>query len=220
MLLSASEQKEIERSLALLTVHRGDEAAWAALYKILWPRLFASAFRDLRGVRPAAEDVAQSVFVRLCLDDAFPAKIASGEHLLKFSLLHVRHACIDVWRSESRGIRVDIGEALTTPGGISDSFDGRLDHLVEASEHSVSEGVGDAIRRLSATDRQLLELIVADAPRERIADELGQSLGAIRVRLHRIRQALRKSMENNDLDSNGNVVSQPSLSAPVTNPVG
>ncbi|UDY35128.1 RNA polymerase sigma factor [Dermatobacter hominis] len=166
----------------LTAVQRGDEAAAAALYRRVQPRLV----RYLRFEEPqAADDIAADVWV------AIAAKIGDfegGEDGFRaWAFTIARRRVIDHRR---RGMR------RRTSSASPESFVDRADHT-DGSDPSSSLDSQDAVDRIVALlppvqAEVVLLRVVADLDAETVARMLGRSANWVRVTQHR---ALKKLAE-------------------------
>lgn len=182
---------------ALLTrLRAGDDAAFETLVRQYGARLLATARRMVRN-DDEAQDVVQEAFL-----SAF-ASIAtfSGDSKLS-TWLHriVVNAALMKLRRRRRKPEESIDELLphfTDQGYWSDSpssWDAPSDVLLQRRE--TREQVRRCIERLPETYRTVLMLRdIEDLDTDEVADLLGVSANAVKVRLHRARQALRTLLE-------------------------
>jgi RNA polymerase sigma factor (sigma-70 family) len=178
-----SRRPTVDEALRSLKENRHDEHAWRDLVSAFWPFVFGTAYRQLKGLRAAAEDVAQDVFAKLYLDAKFPGKIADEGGLKSYAAVVVRHACIDLWRKAQARRESSLDDAPE-------------EFLLARSElmPSLEDILGAAAATLSDADRALLVMVAEGVPLAAIAAELGQSYSALGVRLHRLRKRLKLSI--------------------------
>lgn len=155
---------------------RGDGGAWERLYQRIHPRLLAYASRRLD--REAARDAVGETMSRAVASiDRFRWRGMTFDAWL-FGIL--RHVVIDAQRAAGRPPRG--WPEATAPVEPLDS--------VLAGEEAAA--VRAAFERLSANDRELLELrVVAGLPAEEVAAVLGKRPGAVRMAQSRALARLR-----------------------------
>jgi RNA polymerase sigma-70 factor (ECF subfamily) len=167
--------------LALVdSARRGDPDAWEALYRRLYPRMFAFARRRLSGDQPADDAVSEA------MSRAIPALARFRSHgggfeAWMFGIL--RNVVLEQQRSRARA----------TPGRVPDGpcvEPGPL-HRVLADEEA--RQVRSAFVLLSGEDQEVLELrVVAGLGTEAVAAALGKSAGAVRMAQSRALSRLRR----------------------------
>jgi RNA polymerase sigma-70 factor (ECF subfamily) len=161
----------------LQDVRRGDEGAFLSLYRLHRTPLFRFAWR-LTGSTAAAEDVVQECFLKLIEGAAFDANLGSLRAYLfgitrNLALKHVR----TVW-SELEDM-----EVTASP----------LDGLLSAER---SEIVARAVAALPPGQREVLILFeYEELSLEEVAQAVGIETGAVKARLHRARETLRRRLD-------------------------
>jgi RNA polymerase sigma-70 factor (ECF subfamily) len=172
----------VDDAKLLTRARRGDEAAFLDLYHRYRRPVFQFAWR-LTGSETAAEDVAQESFLAL-LDgaDYDPAHGALRTYLLGIA----RHRAM-------RRLRVSEREADETAEDASPSSGpDALGQLLQAER---AELVGRAIGSLPVAQREALVLFeYEDLSLEEIAKVTGSESGAVKARLFRARETLRKRL--------------------------
>ena len=161
---------------------RGDEASFQDLYHRYRRPVFQFAWR-LTGSEAAAEDVAQESFLALLEGvDYDPAQGALRTYLLGIA----RHRALRRLRASERetGEPAEEADAAAEPDAL------RL--LLEAERAGM---VGRAIASLPVAQREALVLFeYEDLSLEEIARITGSECGAVKARLFRAREALRKRL--------------------------
>jgi RNA polymerase sigma factor (sigma-70 family) len=163
-------------------------------------RVFRSALR-LAHSRQDAEDVAASAFLELWRRRE-DVRVVEGS-ILPWLLVTTANLGRNAARSRRR--YRDLLDRLPRHEDAPDTAAVVLD----AQGLGVDAQLRDAIRTLSATDAQLIALVVLDGYRVAVAAELlGLSDSSARSRLHRARQKLRKQLgpgsgRDEDLDPGG-----------------
>lgn len=162
---------------------RPDESELARLF---WDRLRVFAARRL-GDAVAAEDVAQETLRRV-VQSVRADRLRSPEALPAFVFQTARNICLQRHRSAYRESRAmsRLGGATAEPSTTSDPL---LDLITEERRRVVRA----ALTRLDSEDRTLLQLFFYEGSgTAEVAERLGATPGAIRVRKHR---ALRRLSE-------------------------
>jgi RNA polymerase sigma-70 factor (ECF subfamily) len=165
---------------ALARAQEGDPAAFATFVRYHQAMVFSLAVHALRS-RPAAEDLAQEVFVELYRN---LAKLESAAHAAAWLRRVTSHRCIDELRRPRRRLEVftdvlpDRGEMPVAPEPF---LAGRLRRLV---------GELRPVARMVVVLRYQEEL----EPSE-IADVLEMSINTVKSHLRRSLAALRKGLE-------------------------
>ena len=159
----------------------GDMTAQSELVRRYTTRI-SGFVRPIIGQPSAVEDVVQTVFIKMVRRLTLLRDPATFESWL-FALS--RNTALDfIRRRNCRPVTVsDEGDFRTTP----DTNDGQaLAEVMEALEH--------ALVRLSPKDRNLVTHIVQGNSYRFAAAREGQSVGAVKVRLNRVRPFLRVSV--------------------------
>jgi RNA polymerase sigma factor (sigma-70 family) len=165
---------------------RGDADAFGVLFDRHRDRVFRSALR-LAESRQDAEDVAASVFLELWRrrDDV---RVVNGS-ILPWLLVTTTNLARNAARSRRR--YRDLLNRLPRHEGAPDTAAVVLD----ARGLGVDARLRNGLRKLSATDAQLIALVALDGYRVAVAAELlGLSQSSARSRLHRSRQKLKDQL--------------------------
>jgi len=163
----------------LAGARRGDEAAFAALYLRHRTPVFRFAWR-FTGLPDAAEDVTQECFLALFAGAAFDPRHGSLRTYL-FGI--ARHLAI-------RRMRIDEREP-EEPADAAASYD-TLGDLIGRER---SAAVERAVAALPPLQKEALVLFeYEDCSLEEIAQIAGVEVGAVKARLHRARETLRRQL--------------------------
>jgi RNA polymerase sigma-70 factor (ECF subfamily) len=166
-------------SQLLADARRGTEAAFLELYRRYRTPVFRFAIR-LTGSTASAEDVTQECFLALLAGSAFDA--ARGE-LRTYLFGIVRNLALRRLRLADR--------ECEEPEDIV-SLQDTTTELISAERAQL---VGQAIAELPALQREALVLFeYEDLSLEEIATVTGADVGAVKARLHRARQTLRRRL--------------------------
>jgi RNA polymerase sigma-70 factor (ECF subfamily) len=162
----------------------GDQAAWEALYRAVYPRLLAYARRRLLSTEEAKDAVSETMTRAVAKIDRFSWS-GGGFDAWLFGIL--RHVVLDGQRAA--------GRRATTPLVIEPASDdaGPLERLLGDEE---AAAVRSAFRRLDPAEQELLELrVVARLSSDDVAAVLGKKPGAVRMAQARALARLRSMME-------------------------
>lgn len=173
--MSGTGGMDLEEALRRLAESRYDEAAWTVLHNSLWPLVFAVAYRELKGAARAAEDVAQEAFLRLVRSAPF-ARLQDPADMRAYVATVARNVARDLARNEARQPKfAAVAEPLGPLGP------------------QLPEGVLERARDLlEPAEVALLELVVQEDDIRSVAMKLGVRYGTAAVRIHRLRNKLRK----------------------------
>ena len=161
-------------------VRRRDVRAFEALYDDYHRLVYSVALRVLTD-REAAEDVTQSVFMKLWSD---PDAFISG-NFGAWVVRVARNRAFDVLRTRAARPESEIPESLPTGDSIEDATFSQLD----------ARSLRDAVDRLPVEQRDLIELgFFGGITHQEMARRTGLPLGTIKTRirtgLRRLRNAL------------------------------
>ena len=164
-------------------VRDGELDLLAELFERHHRRLF-QFFLRLTGDRSAAEDLVQEVFVRLI---KYRHTWRNEAEFVPWMFALARNAGVDHFRARHREARRD---AAAAPAPAPEPA--RAVERLEERERA--EQLRDALDRLAPQKREVLLLArFGELRHERIAEMLGISPGAVRVRLHRALKELREA---------------------------
>jgi RNA polymerase sigma-70 factor (ECF subfamily) len=165
-------------SRLLQAARRGDESSFLALYGRHRTPLFRFAWR-LTGSVATAEDVTQECFLALLDGAGFrPAEGSLRAYLFGIT----RNLALKRIRWSDRESELEETEAAPV----------QLDGLLSAER---SEAVGRAVAALPALQREALILFeYEELSLEEIAQATGVETGAVKARLHRARETLRRRL--------------------------
>jgi RNA polymerase sigma-70 factor, ECF subfamily len=162
-----------------------NETAWSNLYLRLWPFMIAVAYRLLNGDRSAAEDVAQKAFLKVMRSRGLLG--LEDEQAIRAFVGRATHNCaIDHWRRnrriEFRGTSLDVEPAS--------AIDPRDESALETADW-----LANLLSELSEMDRRILQMTIDGEGLSAIAEATGWTYSNVGVRLHRLRQKLRKELK-------------------------
>jgi RNA polymerase sigma-70 factor (ECF subfamily) len=153
-----------------------------------WDRIRLFAARRVQDAA-MAEDIAQETLRRV-IEALRAGRIEKPEAIAGFVFQTAKHICMHAQRSAGR-------EALAFRRlqGRSDSADVRPDALARLVSEERCALVQAALQSLSSDDRDLLRAVYFDQiDSGELAEQLGLSLGALRVRKHRALQRLAEAL--------------------------
>jgi RNA polymerase sigma-70 factor (ECF subfamily) len=171
----------------------GEDAAFAELYDLLSPRLYAFAFRSTRN-HCEAEDLVQQTLLKMhCARGRF----IRGAGVVPWAFSIARRLMIDrARRAKVRGTNEasDPGEAIAQLAALDLS----ADELVHGK--LLAKIIQDEVERLPPGNRLAFELVKQDGlTHAEAAKVLGTTVMAVKLRTHRscaaLRAALRKSLD-------------------------
>jgi RNA polymerase sigma-70 factor (ECF subfamily) len=166
-------------SRLLTEARRGDERSFVSLYQRHGTPLFRFAWR-LTGSTAAAEDVVQECWVAILQHDHFRADRGSVRGYL-FGI--VRNLAFE---------RLRIGDRESDEPADGETDSGPFEDLLAAER---SEAVARAVAALAPLQREALILFeYEDLSLEEIAQATGVDVGAVKARLHRARETLRRRL--------------------------
>jgi RNA polymerase sigma-70 factor (ECF subfamily) len=169
----------------------GGDVAWGALLERVRPRMVLWASTQVSGAlrgRVEPEDLAHEILAALHASrDEFRGQYV--EQLLGWAFSVARHRAADLAKHFAAVKRV---ERPPPPTGTPTSPSGAAARVERRT--SLLRATSDALSRLSDDDRAVVRLAVLEAlPYERVAEALGITVGAARVRKFRALEALKRA---------------------------
>lgn len=149
---------------------------------------------QMTGSAEAAEDLAQETLIEAW---RLAHKLRDQEHLAAWLAAIARHICLRWARSRSRELAWRIESALLDEQRSAPSLDeyvaGDADLELDLERHELAELLDRALGLLAPETRDILiHSYIHELPQAALAERLGLSEGALRVRLHRGKLALRR----------------------------
>jgi len=190
-MLSLTDEQLVERA------QEGDRGALGELISRYEQRTYNLAYR-LMGNHADACDAAQEALVRICV------RLQNFRGDSQFSTWLYRvvtNTCLDELRRRGRNRCTSLDEALpldegSVPRQAADDAEGPVEYV---ERHEVQAAVHRAISRLPYDYRVVVILRdLHNLSYQEIAAVLGTTLGTIKSRLHRARQALRGIIEDTE----------------------
>ncbi len=168
----------------------GDRQAWTGVLRVHMPGLVAFARRMLRD-EAAAEDVVQTALANVVANFAsFEGRCSVKSWLYRA----VRNRAVDVLRRQKRWVIEDVDPADDWFDARGHWTDGPIAWDAETAAHTrqVLTAVEEELQNLSEVQREVLLLRdVQGLTPDEVGRILDISSGAVRVRVHRARRALR-----------------------------
>ena len=175
---------QLNSAITRLARNHRDEDAWEDLYKTLYPYLFASLFRKLRGYRFLAEDASQEVMGRLIRNMDFSQGSVTPPSLIEYLNRTIQSVVSDFFRREANKGRDEILFDDTQAPFISEeSFEG-LTLLILTLEK--------ALTQLSEGDKNVISMIASGRNALEVAKELKSSEKTAYNRISLARSHLRQ----------------------------
>jgi RNA polymerase sigma-70 factor (ECF subfamily) len=181
----------LEEQLLVTSAQRGDKAAFAQLVEHYQTAVYNLAFRML-GNANDAEDAAQETFLRAYTR----LKSFNGDQKFATWLLSIdAHYCIDRLRRRKHFTWLSLEDEMLADSLRSDLPGPAEETLRQESQQEVER----LLEHLSVANRLVVVLRYwHELSIEEIAKTTGDSVSAIKVRLHRARQALAREMAGHD----------------------
>jgi RNA polymerase sigma-70 factor (ECF subfamily) len=183
----------LEAIVARLASAPADEEGWRALYRQIWPFVFAVTYRRLRGARALAEDASQEVFIRLARTQPFD-RLREAEAFRRYVWRVADNVARTYARRQASHQAAEVSTAdpdASASQGVMHPTDVMGNLEAEALLHQLMKHLGEG-------DRDLLRLVLEGRSLSDIAGTMGLSYGAAAVRLHRLRERVRKSLFSNE----------------------
>ena len=194
--------ERITDELLLQRAGNGDQAAFLDLYERYRVPVFRFAYRLLDSVE-TAEDVTHDCFLSLIRS---PSNFQPGRASLKTYLLAAaRNLAMKYFRSSAR--EGSLEELPEEP-----RLSSKQEPLRRVLDHELTKVVQDAVLSLPALQREALVLFeYEDLSLSEIADITESDVGAVKARLHRAREGLRRILRpyldvNSELNSSREIV--------------
>jgi RNA polymerase sigma-70 factor (ECF subfamily) len=175
-------------------------AALGAMFEAHSDRVFRAAFR-ITGDAMDAEDVLQTVFLRLARRDAKSGEPLAGDQAVGYFYRSAVNAALDIVRSRQRAgwAPLEAAELTTDSAGQSTAAAGpRTREFEPEREHRLKglrRSLRIAISRLSPRSAEIFSLRYFEGlTYQQIAEITGHSSGLVAVLLHRTRARLKKEL--------------------------
>lgn len=180
-------EDNLEEIVDRLARNRADQEAWTELYDLLWPRVYATAYRKLYGQRHLAEDASQEVFIRVLRYVDFTRLRQSADFLPYLNTI-VSNVVRDIQVTEAAPV-----ESLGPEHDLI-AEDLKLDST-EFREIAATDMLKGILRGLGPRDRQIVALLAEGHDLDEISKQTGITYSNAAVRVHRLRVKLRNYMK-------------------------
>ena len=193
---STSEVEELAEQRLLERLRAGDEAAYEELIRQFGGRMLAAARRIL-GSEEDAQDALQEAFLSAFRKiDTFAGQSKLGTWLHRIAI----NAALMRLRSRRRRREQEIDELLPkfTPGGHFEETPSRWGEAADgpAIRHEIQDLVRSGIDRLPENYRIALYLRdIEELSNDELAEHLGVTVNAAKIRVHRARMALKEVLD-------------------------
>jgi RNA polymerase sigma factor (sigma-70 family) len=179
--------------LRRLVLDRSDNEAWKALYLLMWPLVFATAYRNLRGDRELSADAGQEVFLRLYRYARFDEFTENPEAFPGYVSAMCKNVCRDYLSKILREPQLSEAEFQQS---LVEFEQERSRDLVSPELSAIRSGeVSAFLSSLDPDDRRLAELLLKGVGTSEAADRLGLTYTNTAVRIYRLRQLARNAMK-------------------------
>jgi len=163
------------------------------LYLLLWPLVFATAYRVLRGDHGLAADAGQEVFFRLYRYTRFDDFAGRPEAFVPYVLAMCRNVGRDYLSKILREPPVSEDELREL---LKDVEKGRSREADDPELAAIrSDELSSFLSSLRDQDRSLAELLLNGADTSEVAQALGLSYANAAVRIYRLRQLVRNTLK-------------------------
>jgi RNA polymerase sigma factor (sigma-70 family) len=159
-----------------LRQHPTNERLWTEWYKLVYPKLYYAAFRLTNGNVVVAQDLSQESLARF-LEYRAIERVTDDRHAVSFLIKTCRNLAID---RSARAREVSLQEL------------GEMD-AVETPDLQPKMDLERMLQTLEPQEREVMQWALEGVSLSEMARRTGSTYTAVGVRLHRIRQALRKS---------------------------
>jgi len=187
---------EADEARLLEGLRAGDEASFEELIRLFGGRMLAAGRRIL-GNEEDAQDALQEAFLSAFRKiDSFAGQAKLGTWLHRVAI----NAALMKLRSRGRRREQQIEDLLPkfTPGGHFEETPGRWGEAADgpALRHEVQEVVRAGIERLPENYRIALTLRdIEELSNDELAEQLGVTVNAAKIRVHRARMALKELLD-------------------------
>jgi RNA polymerase sigma factor (sigma-70 family) len=152
------------------------ERRWSEWYKIIYPKLYYAAFRLANGNVAEAQDLTQEAFARF-LEYRAIERVTDDRHAISFLIKTCRNLAIDR-SARARDIPLqELGEI----------------EAIETSDFEPKIELERMLQSLEPQERELMQWALDGVTLAEMARRTGSTYTAVGVRLHRIRQSLKRS---------------------------
>ncbi len=174
---------------------RGSKAAFDEIVRRYEDRLYRLSFRMLGNHHDALDAVQEILLKLLAALPKFQGRSRFGTWLYRLAA----NTCLDIRRKRGRTSAESLENTLEHSPGASLTFLDETDHDnpdIYVEQQYREQLVRAALEQLPESQRRLLELRdLEDLSNSQVASILGIEVGALKARLHRARQALKRVLD-------------------------
>jgi RNA polymerase sigma factor (sigma-70 family) len=191
--MSPSRQAKVGECLDCLRSDKDDAQAWRTLYDLLYPRVMATSYRRLGGLRDHAEDATQDVFFRLVKYTDF-SQVRTPEQFLGYLKTVCENVCAERFRELTK-------QTVGLEEGLTEELEEKLTPA-NPEQLALSE---DFWRKLEAElppeEFLLLQFLAEGYKHQEIANRMEWSYPQTGVRVFRLRSKVRNLLKGWGLPS-------------------
>ncbi len=188
------ENERLRQALQVLGVDRRDDDAWRTLIDLAFPIALATANRMLRGALDLAKDATWEAFARIARYADFELlALSEPGAFLRYLKQVTRRTSYDLLRSLARR-SPEFQPGLVDLEGNIESSDPTPEATLAADELR-----SDILNILESEERRLLNLVLEGFTLPEIAGHLQISYASAGVRVHRLREKIRKHLKKEGL---------------------
>ena len=191
--MSPSRQAKLGECLHCLQRDKDDQQAWRVMYDLLYPRVMATNYRRLGGLKNQAEDATQDVFVRLVKYTDF-SQVRTPEQFLGYLKTVCENVCAERFRELTK-------QTVGLEEGLTEELEEKLTPA-NPEQLALSE---DLLQKLEAElppeDFLLLQLLAEGYKHQEIANRMDWSYPQTGVRVFRLRAKVRNLLKGLGLPS-------------------
>jgi DNA-directed RNA polymerase specialized sigma24 family protein len=185
--MSPLRQAKLGACLERLRKDKHDADAWRIMYGLLYPRVMATNYRRLGGLKSRAEDATQDVFFRLVKYSDF-SQVRTPEQFLAYVKTICESVCAELFQ-ELRKQTVPLEEGLT------EEQEKKLT-AADPEQLAVSEDLWRKLgTELQPEEFALLQLVAEGYKDQEIADRMEWSYAQAGVRVFRLRARVRNLLK-------------------------
>ena len=184
---------QLAQALHRLAADPTDQEAWRVLFLGAWGTGLSAANRTLRGQLDLAKDVTQEAFQRMIKYGDF-GQLQDPEAFLSY----FRAVCRNVARDALTRFAPELAQQV--PLGELEIPSPRVEKPATPEQLTRAKQLRDELLAgLDPADQQLMKLLIEGYTLPEISSRLDLSYSNAAVRLHRLRQTLRKYMQDKGL---------------------
>ncbi len=186
-------KSQLGQALRSLAGDRSDQDSWRILFLGAWASGLTAANRTLRGQTDLAKDSTQEAFQRIIKYCDFE-RLQDPDGFLSY----FRAVCRNVARDALKRFAPELAAQVPLEELETSSPRSQKPETPEELAHA-QQLKDELLGSLDAADQELFKLLIEGYTLTEISDRLQLSYANAAVRLHRLRLALRKYMQEKDL---------------------